>query len=408
MAAPWWLGLAWTAATLSVEAPLRSGCETEDREIARLPAGQQVEIRSAISGGAGRCYKIVAKLVGVEVSGYVPASLLRGDGSFEQARRRAQGFDAGARNPSEVKVPAASILQPAQKDHPARKALEQIQAKQPAEALRMLDVELKKRPRNAYLWAVAGLAYFQSDELERAILAFRESLNLEPHPGVEQLLKRALREKEADKGSERMSGVRVVLRYERGSVSAELARAMVEVLDQEYTRISAQLGCRGTERLTAIAQRRETYLQSTAAAEWSGGMYDGRIHVPVMEAPKVTEALRQVFAHELVHACLAELGAWPAWLQEGLAQKFSGETLDPEQRAVVLALLKARQLPRLAELGTSFSRFSAGHARLAYAYAYVAAEKLLELNANVGLWNLLRNPSELSRYTAEVEKALGF
>ena len=40
--------------------------------------------------------------------------------------------------------------------------------------------------------------------------------------------------------------------------------------------------------------------------------------------------------------------------------------------------------------------------------ADAAAEKLLELNASTGIGNLLRNPGDLGRYTAEVEKALGF
>jgi len=41
-----------------------------------------------------------------------------------------------------------------------------------------------------------------------------------------------------------------------------------------------------------------------------------------------TRATRQVFAHELVHACLANIGSWPAWLHEGLAQKLSGEPVS--------------------------------------------------------------------------------
>jgi hypothetical protein len=183
---------------------------------------------------------------------------------------------------------------------------------------------------------------------------------------------------------------------------------MLDVLDQEYMRVSSQIGCRANEKLMAVVQSRESYLQSTSAAEWSGGMYDGRIHIPVTETRSISPQTRRVFAHELVHACLSELGQWPAWVQEGLAQKYSGEAPAAEQQAIVREMLRAKQLPRVSQLGASFSRMSSEHARVAYTYAYLAAEKLLELNASVGIGNLLRNPGDLSRYTEQVEKALGF
>lgn len=409
MPATWALLFAVSAATLTTESVVRSGCETDDREIARLPAGHSVEVRSALSGGAGTCFKVLTKVDGKEISGYVPSKLLQGTESFDQARRSAQSLGSVSGAMNEVKsMVAKAATRTGAKDHPASKALELIQVNQPAEALRLLDGELKRYPRDPYLLAVAGFAYYKTDDLDRAIIAFTDSLNIEHNPGVEQFLKRAMREREADKGSERMSGIRVTLRYERGSVEPALARAMLDVLDQEYTRVSSQLGCRASEKLMAVVQRRESYLQSTSAAEWSGGMYDGRIHIPVSDSRAISAQTRKVFAHELVHACLSELGHWPAWVQEGLAQKFSGEEAHPQERAIVMQLLKAKQLPKVSQLGSSFSRMSSEHARIAYVYAYVAAEKLMELNANVGLGNLLRNPGDLPRYTEQVEKALGF
>jgi tetratricopeptide (TPR) repeat protein len=410
MPGTWAVLLALSAATVTTDSVVRSGCESDDRELARLPAGASVEVRSALSGGAGTCFKIVATVDGKTVSGYVPAKLLQGAESFDQARRSAQSLGGGvSATMSEVKSMVAKAAAPrGAKEHPASKALELVQLNQPAEALRLLDSELKRYPRDPYLLAVAGFAYYKTDDLDRAIIAFKDSLDIEHNPGVEQFMKRAMRERDADRGSERMTGIRVTLRYERGSVPADLARAMLDVLDQEYMRVSSQIGCRANEKLMAVVQSRESYLQSTSAAEWSGGMYDGRIHIPVTETRSISPQTRRVFAHELVHACLSELGQWPAWVQEGLAQKYSGEAPAAEQQAIVREMLRAKQLPRVSQLGASFSRMSSEHARVAYTYAYLAAEKLLELNASVGIGNLLRNPGDLSRYTEQVEKALGF
>src|SRR5262249_47355192 len=162
------------------------------------------------------------------------------------------------------------------------------------------------------------------------------------------------------------------------------ARSMLGVLDEEYTRVSFQLGCRANEKMMAIVESRETYMKATAAAEWSGGHYDGRVRVPVRDSN-----MRRVLAHELVHACLAELGQWPAWVHEGLAQKYSGDAVPAGLRELIAQMVQEKKLPRLAQLGASFSGLSADHARIAYSYALVAADKLLELNANTGIGNLL-------------------
>lgn len=405
-----WLALfAVSTATLSDPAIVRTGCDPDENQVATLPAGQSVEIRSALNGGSGTCYKIVTNVGGKEISGYLPAKALRGTDSFDQARRSAQGLGASQAAASEVKALAAkAATKTGNREHPAARALALIEANQPAEALSMLERDLKRYPQDPYLLAVAGYAYYKTDDVARAIIHWKESIDIEPNATVEQLLRRAEREKAADKGSERMMGNRVVLRYERGSIAQPLARAMLSVLDEEYTRVSFQLGCRANEKLMAIVQSRDTYFQSTAAAEWSGGQYDGRIHIPVSESAAIGPQMRRVFAHELVHACLSELGRWPAWVQEGLAQKYSGDTLPPGQREIVMQMIQAKQLPKLSDLGASFSKLSSEHARVAYSYACVAAEKLLELNASTGIGNLLRNPGDLGRYTAQVEKALGF
>lgn len=395
-----------SGATLTTESVVRSGCGDEETQVAKLPAGVQVEVRSAMSGGSGTCYKITATVDGKQVAGYVPANALSSIGSFDQARRSARdvGF-AGAAN--DVKTLARSATAKVKRDHPASKAWDLIDQNQPAEALRVMEKDLQRYPMDPYLHAAAGMAYYRMDNLEKAMLHWRNAIDIEPNPSIQRLIDQAGREKAADKGSERMVGTRVALRYERGTVSEPLARAMLSTLDEEYSRISFQLGCRASEKVTAVVQSRDAYMQSTNAAEWTGGLFDGRIHVPVSDSQQVPPRTRQTFAHELVHACLHELGNWPSWLHEGLAQKYSGRSLDPVTRAELNAMLKANQLPKLSQLGQNWMRMSADRARVAYAYALLAAERLLALNANTGIGNVLRNPDDFVRVAEELQKSLG-
>lgn len=157
--------------------------------------------------------------------------------------------------------------------------------------------------------------------------------------------------------------------------------------------------------MTAIVQTREAYRQSTGAAEWSGGQYDGRIRVALLEQTP-GEHTRQTFAHEIVHACLARTGDWPAWLHEGLAQKLAGQAIQPEQRAEVRRMAQSGELPGLEQMGRSWSRLSASHAATAYATALIAIERLYEAYGSSGVRNLLQNPTSLPRLAADIDQRL--
>jgi hypothetical protein len=148
------------------------------------------------------------------------------------------------------------------------------------------------------------------------------------------------------------------------------------------------------------------YRATTGAAEWSAGQFDGKIRIPVADSKAMDERTRKVFAHELVHACLANLGTWPSWLHEGLAQKLSGETTTPYMRNNLRVLMREKKVPRLENMSQSWSRLSAQHAAAAYALALAAADEFMDMYANFGIANVLRNPSMLPRVTAELDKRL--
>lgn len=172
-----------------------------------------------------------------------------------------------------------------------------------------------------------------------------------------------------------------------------------------------EMGCASSERIIAVVEDRETYLRSTGAAEWSGGWYDGRIHLAWNDEKEVGAQMRRGLAHELVHACLTSIpsGAtpWPAWLQEGLAQKLSGDRLAPQVRDQLRQRAQAHQVPKLEELHPDWSHLSADQARVAYTLALAAADAMYDGDPN-GLRNILRNPQSLGQVTAELDKKLGF
>lgn len=380
--------------------PLRASCGTAERIITHLDAGAPVDIRFAVTADLP-CYKVVAQVNGETVQGYVAVKAVAGKESFERNRM------AGDNTAVQVIKPESRLQPAAGGDTVVHRAWALIQANQPREALQLLDPSLAKLKLNPQALAVAGLAAYRADQPKRAVELWEQSVALEANPHVATLLDRAQREVEHDQSSDSLLGLRVALRYEGTNVPAETARQMIATLDDEFSRISSQLGCRADERIVAIVQTPAVYRASMLAAEWSGGFFDGRIHVPLLEGPKMGAATRQTFAHELVHACLANLGPFPAWLHEGLAQRLSGEQLSPTGRALVQAAIAKRALPKLQNLGQNWSTLSAEHAQIAYSLAWMAVEQLEQNHGALGLRTILANPGLIEIKTQELNKALG-
>jgi len=121
--------------------------------------------------------------------------------------------------------------------------------------------------------------------------------------------------------------------------------------------------------------------------------------------------MQRALAHELVHACLTSIPSgstpWPAWLQEGLAQKLSGDTLPANMRDQLHQLAQAHAIPKLENLQQNWSRLSSHNAYAAYSLALAAADALYDNYATYGIRNVLNNPATLPQITANLDAKLG-
>ena len=275
------------------QTPLRNACGEDGSIIAKLAAGTGVTIRFALSGEATPCYKISATVDGKEVSGYVASSALEDLDGFEQGLRSARplDFDQVMTTVRPVASPAGSWMQSKQSAvFDAAMAL--LDKGQPGKALEVIRAPAKTA-KDPNLLALAGAAAWKADDTRKDLEYWRASLDLQPNPAIENLYKRVQKENSNDLSTERLFGIRIALRYEPGAVAVNTAREMVAALDQEYAKVSGELGCSTAERIVAIAQSPEAYRKATDAAEWSGGQYDGRIRVPVAPAASGQGASRR-------------------------------------------------------------------------------------------------------------------
>jgi hypothetical protein len=393
----------WLAISVKQDqAPLRNSCDADATTIAKLPAGTEVTLGFALSGQGAACYKVTANVGGKEVRGYVAASALEGLDGFEQGLQSAPSLDFG-----QVMTAVRPATSPSRKPNSvADRTISLLDSGQAESALKLIEPAAQATQDPALL-ALAGAAAWRADDAGKALAYWRQSLNLQPDAALENMYKRVEKENGNDKSSARLFGIRIALRYESGAVGVDTARAMVAALDQEFGRVSGELGCAATERIVAIAQSPEAYRKTTDAAEWSGGQYDGRIRVPVAPNEVMDANLHRTLAHEITHACLSLTGRWPAWLQEGLAQKLSGDAVSPQLREKLGEWSKEGKLPKLANLGQDWSRLDTAHALAAYGLSLEAVELFYATYGVDGVRNLLHNPDQLPGIAAELDKRLG-
>jgi Flp pilus assembly protein TadD len=390
------------------QTPLRSGCDSEATVVASLPAGTPVEVRFRLSDGSD-CFKVAATIDGKDVLGYVPATALTGLERYEQERASAASVDVlRALNPvvAETRKAVAKTGDPA-----LDRAQQLLEGNQPAQALEQTQIALARHPQDPNVLVLAGFAAYRADQLRQALDYWKQALDIAPNEPLSAIYERVKREADADHSGDKLFGIHVALRYEGQALPPDTARAILAVLDDDYSNIAAQLGCTSDERIVAIVQSREAYLRSTGAAEWSGGQYDGRIHIAWTDGSQVGPAMQRALAHELVHACLTSIpsGArpWPAWLQEGLAQKLSGDRLPANVREQLRQLAQTHAIPKLENLQQNWSRMSTQNALAAYSLALAAADALYDNYASYGIRNVLTNPETLPRVTADLDAKLG-
>lgn len=200
--------------------------------------------------------------------------------------------------------------------------------------------------------------------------------------------------------------VDMTLHYPSGQVSPTVAREMLDALDEEYARVRHELGCVIGKKIDTLVIPLATWEQM-GHSPWAGGLFDGRIQVPlVYERSRVGPKMREVFAHEIVHACIARFGDHPTWMHEGLAQHLSGIRLNADYRRALKQALASGKLPGLEKISGPWGGLSAAQASTAYAYGLLAVEDWIAMEGMESVRQTLKNPARLPALMEKLNAAL--
>src|SRR5262245_3387552 len=268
------------------------------------------------------------------------------------------------------------------------------------EARQYLVGALKAQPSLTAAALLLGEILYREADLQGAIEVYEQALARAP--GDQKLASRleTWRREAAvhDSFSSRIATHFTIL-FE-GPADQPMAARVSEMLESIYWQVGGAIGAYPPNVLKVVLYSKEQFRDITQSPSWAGGLYDGRIRVPV--AGRVDERdLRRVLTHEFTHAVIHSLAprGVPQWLNEGLA------VLMERGAGQDTTLPSGASVPPLARLEGSFEKLSPDEARTAYAASAAATQALLDRGGPMVIYNLLTNLGGEMRFDEAFERA---
>jgi tetratricopeptide (TPR) repeat protein len=216
-----------------------------------------------------------------------------------------------------------------------------------------------------------GRIRYDSDDLAGALEFWDKALAIDPkNKSVLELADKARREASVETGMGKGYSSRFNISYD-ADLTSDLATSILDTLESAYNKVGADFSHFPQARIPVILYTKKDYRTVTAGPDWSGGLYDGKIRLPIGGASTLSDILRSVLFHEYTHVVVRELthGNCPTWLNEGLAEVQGRREFNMPLQELPKALKGGNILP-FASLEGAFTSLGGAQARLAYEESY--------------------------------------
>jgi hypothetical protein len=220
-------------------------------------------------------------------------------------------------------------------------ALTQIALGEDDLALSVVLDALAREPRQPTLLELLGDLQNREEKVEDALRSWKEAFRQSANDRLRDKILKAERELHVGRDYALSLSSHFNLRYD-GEVDLELADAVIEFLEEQYWGMADQLDHAPRQPITVVLYPTRQFRDVTQLPEWVGGVYDGKIRVPLGGLSRLDPVAEGVLRHELTHAFVhaKSRGQCPRWLHEGLAQRLEGRSLSRRDRQGIVQRLR--------------------------------------------------------------------
>lgn len=252
-----------------------------------------------------------------------------------------------------------------------------------ADAIYRLEEAIEYDPGNVTAHDLLGDAYYMDNDIPSARIQWEWVAKVEPNrPGIHAKLEKSSREASVEGGFRPSGSKHFNLSYDP-DVNVKLVRQIRAILERAYGDIGRNLGgAFPPAPVPVILYKADGFADATLAGEHVGGLYDGKIRIPVTDKTGATvneDLLRYTLYHEYTHVVVRFLtqNNVPWWLNEGLAETLSLKELSPERLSLLQDAAEEGLLLSFSDLEASqLGKRDDASLRLAYAQSQAAVRYL--------------------------------
>ena len=153
--------------------------------------------------------------------------------------------------------------------------------------------------------AYVGKAHYYRQEIGKAVEVLDKALELGESPKIRASLNKALSEVRADGGNKTRLLAHFIVSYDGGAMEST-GRMVIDTMDRSYASLKSQLGFEPPERVVVILYTRRDY-NDMGGPDWSAGLFDGKVRVPVRGLERLDEGIKTTLHHEFAHAFIVSV-----------------------------------------------------------------------------------------------------
>jgi tetratricopeptide (TPR) repeat protein len=268
------------------------------------------------------------------------------------------------------------------------------------EALLFLKKFIDEEPANFLALKYLALTNYKLDDIEGSLELAQRALAIKKDAELIQFYNKLLREKDVMTGygaTQKPNFTIIFSKFEH----SEIKETVLDILKEAYRVVGLKIDFYPSNSITVILYNEKGFFDVTRAPGWAGGLYDGKIRIPIKGAEGREDLLKRIIFHEYTHALVHAMNPktrTPVWLNEGLAEYFSlGEYETKVGQIIPLKVL---------ELG-----FPSGNVKIiqmAYAESYSAVSYLIDKFGMYKIKELLQTLSEGKDLHAAFDSVLFF